>query len=99
MHELSIAHEICRLAEQRLGPHGADQLVAIGLEVGDDAGVDPESLRFCLAVLLASPPFRNASPELMRGPGDALRLAYLKVDDGRPSTAGAGPGWELERAP
>jgi hypothetical protein len=61
------------------------QLVAVGLEVGDDAGVDPESLEFCLEALLANPPFVNAKPELVRQPGDALRLLYLKVDDGHPN--------------
>ncbi len=89
MHELSIAHEICRLAEARLGPDQVHQLVAIGLEVGDDAGVDPESLRFCLEALLATPPFRNATAELVRGPGEALRLTYLKTDDQRPRVANA----------
>lgn len=90
MHEMSIALEVCRLAEERLGPGRLPQLVAIGLEVGDDAGVDPESLGFCLDVLLTNPPFRNAKPELVRQRGGALRLIYLKVDDQRPWAASGG---------
>lgn len=83
MHEMSIALEVCRLAEQRLGSD-APRLVAIGVTVGDDAGVEPQNLTFCLEALLAEPPFRGASPRVMREPGDALHLSYLEVvDDGR----------------
>ncbi len=84
MHEMSIALEVCRLAEERLGDT-ADTLVALGVTVGDDAGVEPENLAFCLEALLAEPPFRGAEPRILREPGDALNLSYLEVtDDGRP---------------
>ena len=93
MHELSIALEICRMVEQRLGPAQVHRVVAVGLEVGNDAGVEVESLRFCLEALLTSPPFHAAVPELARRPGDVLRLSYLTVDDGSPQDATAGaPG-------
>jgi Zn finger protein HypA/HybF involved in hydrogenase expression len=84
MHEMSIALEVCRLAETRLG-NGANRLVALGVAVGDDAGVEPENLAFCLEALLAEPPFRGAQPKILRQPGDALQLSYLEVvDDDRP---------------
>lgn len=83
MHEMSIALEVCRLAEERLGTE-AESLVAVGVTVGDDAGVEPENLAFCLEALLAEPPFRGAQPTILREPGDALHLSYLEVtDDGR----------------
>jgi Zn finger protein HypA/HybF involved in hydrogenase expression len=82
MHEMSIALEVCRLAGERLGAT-APTLVAVGITVGDDAGVEPENLSFCLEALLAEPPFRGASPRVMREPGDALHLSYLEVDDDR----------------
>lgn len=83
MHEMSIALEVCRLAEERLGTE-AESLVAVGVTVGDDAGVEPENLAFCLEALLAEPPFRGAQPKILREPGDALHLSYLEVtDDGR----------------
>ena len=34
MHEMSVALEICRLAEERLSPAELPQLVTVGLEVG-----------------------------------------------------------------
>jgi Zn finger protein HypA/HybF involved in hydrogenase expression len=82
MHEMSIALEVCRLAETRLG-QAADRLVALGVTVGDEAGVEPENLAFCLEALLAEPPFQGAQPKIMREPGNALHLSYLEViDDG-----------------
>jgi len=84
MHEMSVAMEVCRMAEQRLGRAGAAGLVAVGVEVGADAGVEPESLAFCLEALLAEPPFTGAKPVLVGAAGDVLRLSYLEVDDGRP---------------
>jgi len=80
MHEMSVALEVCRLAEARLGTD-AESLVALGVTVGDDAGVEPENLAFCLEALLAEPPFRGAAPRILRTPGDALHLTYLEVVD------------------
>ena len=56
----------------------------VGVEVGDEAGVEPESLSFCLETILAQPPFRQARPVIRRTAGDALYLEYLEFDDGRP---------------
>lgn len=83
MHELSVALEVCRLVEERLGD-ATDTLVAVAVTVGDDAGIEPENLAFCLETLLAEPPFRGAAPRILRAPGDALHLSYLEVTgDGR----------------
>jgi hypothetical protein len=72
------------MAEERLSPEALSRLVTVGLEVGHDAGVEPGNLQFCLETLLTAPPFTAARPVITRLPGDALRLAYLEVDDGRP---------------
>ena len=84
MHELSVALEVCRMAEERLGPEELPLLTAVGLEVGQDAGLEPANLQFCLETLLAAPPFAGARPVITRLPGDTLRLAYLEIDDGCP---------------
>ncbi len=83
MHELSIAVEVCRMAEERLG-EGAARLRVVGLEVGDDCGLEPDNLSFCLDALLTQPPFGAARCALERRVGDVLRLDYLEVDDGNP---------------
>jgi Zn finger protein HypA/HybF involved in hydrogenase expression len=81
MHEMSIALEVCRLAEERLGTEGLGRLVSVGVEVGDDAGVEIGSLTFCLEAVLASAPFAGAKPVIERRPGDVLRLSYLEVEE------------------
>ena len=84
MHEMSVAMEVCRLAEERLSPAELPQLITVGLDVGDDSGLEPDNLLFCLEALLAAPPFHNARPDLTRCPGDVLRRTYLELDDDRP---------------
>jgi Zn finger protein HypA/HybF involved in hydrogenase expression len=83
VHEMSVALEVCRMAEERLDARRLGQLVSVGLEVGDDAGLEPDNLAFCLEALLAQPPFAGAAPVIQRVRGDVLRLSYLEVDDGR----------------
>jgi Zn finger protein HypA/HybF involved in hydrogenase expression len=84
VHELSVALEICRIAEERLGPGDLPRLMALGVEMGDESGLEPENLRFCLETLLSSPPFGAARPVITRLPGDALRVTYLEIEDGSP---------------
>jgi Zn finger protein HypA/HybF involved in hydrogenase expression len=88
MHELSVALEVCRMAEERLGPVGAGTLTSLAVVVGDDAGVEPGNLSFWLETLLTEPPFRGAHAVIERRAGAELRLAYLEVDDARPHDRG-----------
>jgi Zn finger protein HypA/HybF involved in hydrogenase expression len=81
MHELSIALEICRIAEGHVGPDRLSDLREIGVELGDDAGVEFASLVFCLDTLLGQPPFGRARAIFERSAGDTLRVSYLEVDD------------------
>ena len=80
---MSVALEVCRMTEEKLGTSCRD-LVAVGLEVGDDAGLEIDNLEFCLEVLLTQPPFCGPELEISRLPGDVLRLSYLEVEDGSP---------------
>lgn len=84
MHELSVALEICRIAEERLEPGDRAKLTAVGVDLGDDSGLEVENLCFCLETLLGQPPFGAARPVITRLRGDALRVTYLEIDDGRP---------------
>jgi Zn finger protein HypA/HybF involved in hydrogenase expression len=84
MHEMSVALEVCRLAELRVGADTLPRVVTVGVEVGSDAGIEPSSLEFCLEALLAEPPFTGAKPVIINATGDTLRLSWLEVDDGRP---------------
>ena len=84
MHEMSLALEIARIAEVKLGDT-APQLVTVAVDLGDAAGVERSSLEFCLEAVFATPPFRSAKPMIRRCDGDVLRVAYLEIDDGRPN--------------
>jgi len=84
VHELSVAMEICRLAERSAGAAGPAAVRVVAIEMGDDAGLEPANLRFCLEALLSAPPFGAARPLLQPIPGTDLRVAWLEVDDGRP---------------
>jgi Zn finger protein HypA/HybF involved in hydrogenase expression len=84
MHEMSIALEICRIAEAQVGTEAAPSIRRIVVIVGDDSGIEASNLSFCLDALVTLPPFRNAKAHLVAAPGDVLRVDYLEVDDGRP---------------
>jgi Zn finger protein HypA/HybF involved in hydrogenase expression len=83
MHELSVAIEVCRMAEERLGPD-ARRLRRVGLVVGDEAGLEPANLSFCLDALLGQPPFGAATAVVASCSGPDLRVDYYEVDDGDP---------------
>ena len=85
MHELSLALEVCRLAQNAVYPVDPSRVVTVGVVLGDRAAVEPANFEFCLEELLRQPPFGRAAPEIMRTPGEDLRLDYVEVDDAGPS--------------
>lgn len=84
MHEMSLALEICRIAEDQVGRDALPRVREVGLLVGTDGGVEPDSLEFCLDALLTHPPFAGARVSMELEPGDELRVTYLEIEDGRP---------------
>jgi Zn finger protein HypA/HybF involved in hydrogenase expression len=84
MHEMSVAMEVCRIAQDQVGFEALANVREIGVVVGRDSGVEPDSLRFCLEALLGSEPFRGARAALDITPGDDLRVSYLEIDDDGP---------------
>jgi Zn finger protein HypA/HybF involved in hydrogenase expression len=81
MHEMSVAMEVCRIAEDQVGLAALCHVREIGVVVGHRSGVEPDSLRFCLDALLEHEPFRDARAQLELTPGDDLRVSYLEIDD------------------
>jgi Zn finger protein HypA/HybF involved in hydrogenase expression len=84
VHEMSIAMEVCRITEDQVGLEALPRVREVGVIVGHQSGVEPESLRFCLEVLLEREPFRGARPALEITPGDELRVSYLDLEDDSP---------------
>lgn len=85
MHEMSLAMEVCRIAQAHVPRDRLARLVTVGVDVGDDAGVEPDSLELWLETLLSRPPFGAARPRISRVSGDVLRVSYLEVNDGGPN--------------
>lgn len=77
MHELSLALEIRDLCEREMVRHDGVRLSGLGLEVGALAGVDLESLRFCLGVVLEER-FGDVLCEIRRVPGEAQCLVCTR---------------------
>jgi Zn finger protein HypA/HybF involved in hydrogenase expression len=80
MHELSLAIEIGRLAEEKLGA-SVSRCVAVGVEVGTESGVEPSALEFCLEAVFSHPPWKGARPVLARPPGDIFQVTWFEVED------------------
>ncbi|MBI2406771.1 MAG: hydrogenase maturation nickel metallochaperone HypA [Gemmatimonadetes bacterium] len=80
MHELSLAIEIGRLAEEKLGAT-APRCVAVGVDVGTESGVEPSALGFCLESVFSDPPWRGARAVLSCPPGDVFQVTWLEVED------------------
>lgn len=80
MHEMSVAVEVCRIAEHRLGSAEAHRLRTVVLDLGTGSGLEPANLEFCLEALLGQPPFGAARPRLVPVAGDDVRIDYLEVE-------------------
>ena len=64
-----------------VGPNQLPQVVEVGLDVGDEAGVEIDALEFCLEAALATLPFTGAKPVITRLTGDVLRLSGMSMCD------------------
>jgi Zn finger protein HypA/HybF involved in hydrogenase expression len=84
MHEMSIALEVGRIVEDRIGPTRLPNVVTVCVEVGDEAGVEFDSLESSLDAVLTSPPFAHTKAEILRVPGDVLRVSQVEIRDDSP---------------
>lgn len=81
MHELSVALEVCRLAEEELGLERLADVRSLAVRVGRESCVERANLEFCLGALLSSPPFECAKAVVRSAPGRDVKLAWMEVDD------------------
>lgn len=80
MHELSLAIEIGRLGEERLGA-SVGRCVAVGIELGTESGIEPSALEFCLEAVFSHPPWNRPKPVLERPPGDIFQVTWFEIED------------------
>jgi Zn finger protein HypA/HybF involved in hydrogenase expression len=79
MHEMGIASSILEAAEKEARLYPGHRAAKIGVLIGEYAGVDTESLRFCFEVLV-----KPAGTELDITWGVAseeLKLAYVELEE------------------
>ena len=81
MHEMSLAMEVGRVAAEQVDRELLPRVSAVGVEVGDRAGVVVDALEFCLEAVLTEPPFHEARAVVERCRGDVLRLAWIDVEE------------------
>jgi hydrogenase nickel incorporation protein HypA/HybF len=86
MHELSIANSVIDAVRKEMARQPRARLTKVGLRIGEFAGIDDSSLRFCFEVLVRDTEFRAASLHIERGPRDELDLSYLEVEEDEPDS-------------
>ena len=87
MHEMGIASSVLEAVHKELHRYPGHRAAKVGLWIGEFAGVDSDSLRFCFEVLVKGSEFEPLELEIERCRvedgklGDELELAYLELDD------------------
>ena len=87
MHELGLASSILESVHQELHRHPGQRARKVGLRIGEYAGVDGESLRFCVDALVKDTNMEPLELEIewcradAGGQGDELEIAYLELEE------------------
>ena len=69
MHEMSIAESVLQIIEDTARAEGCARVKAVWLEIGQLAGVEKESLRFCFDVVARDSVARDARLEIIETAG------------------------------
>jgi Zn finger protein HypA/HybF involved in hydrogenase expression len=81
MHEMGIASSILEAADAEALRYPGHRAAKVGVAIGEYAGVDTESLRFCFEVLAKE---RQPAMELeisWRTGSDELKFEYLEMEE------------------
>ena len=85
MHEMGIACSILEAVEKELLRYPGCRATKVGVRIGQFAGVDGESLRFCFeAITKGSSPARRGLPlelDIELCASDELEMAHLELED------------------
>jgi hydrogenase nickel incorporation protein HypA/HybF len=74
MHEMSIAESVLQILEEKAPVEGYSRVKVVWLEVGQLAGVEPESLRFCFDAVTRESIAGDARLEIIETPGQGRCL-------------------------
>jgi len=82
MHEMGIANSILESVHKELHLYPGQRATKVGVRIGEFAGVDTESLRFCFEALVKGNELEPLDLQIeWRENSDELDLAYLELDD------------------
>lgn len=74
MHEMSLCEGVMQVIEEHASRQGFTRVAVVRLEIGDLAGVEPESMRFCFDVITRGTLADGARLEIVNLPGQAWCL-------------------------
>ena len=92
MHEMGIASSVLDAVHKELQRYPGQRATKVGLRIGEFAGVDAESLRFCFDVLVKDSDFAPLELEIEATRGEELDFAYIELESSEPKMPGAGAG-------
>ena len=80
MHEMGVACSILQAVQREGKFYPGHRVSKVGVRIGEFAGVDAESLRFCFEAIVASSERAPLTLELKNGErGDELEIAYMEL--------------------
>jgi hydrogenase nickel incorporation protein HypA/HybF len=87
MHEMGIASSVLDAVHKELQRYPGQYATKVGLRIGEFAGVDAESLRFCFDVLVKDWDFAPPALEIEATHGEELDLAYIELESSETKSA------------
>jgi hydrogenase nickel incorporation protein HypA/HybF len=89
MHEMGIANSVLEAVHQEMHRYPGQRAAKVGLCIGQFAGIDGESLRFCFDALVKNSVFDPLELEIQPcrledgRRGDELEITYLELEDAK----------------
>jgi Zn finger protein HypA/HybF involved in hydrogenase expression len=82
MHEMGIASSILEAAATEALRYPGHRVAKVGVSIGEYAGVDTESLRFCFEAITKSAQAESLELDITwRLASDELTIAYLELEE------------------
>jgi len=80
MHEMGIASSILEAVRNELLPYPGYRAAKVSVLIGEFAGVDGESLRFCFEASVMDTPMESVELCIESGTGDELDLRQIELE-------------------
>jgi Zn finger protein HypA/HybF involved in hydrogenase expression len=82
MHEMGIASSILEAVRKELLLYPQYRAAKVQIRIGEFAGVDQDSLRFCFEAIVKDSSFAPLELGIEASFGDELDLSFIEMDDG-----------------